>query len=140
MSVPAHLSVVTLGVSDLGRSTAFYEAVGWSRLDASSDTISFFALGQVVLGIFGHGSLADDVGVPAEAMPRFRGVSLAINLVDEAAVDRAVAEFVRAGAELVKAPERVFWGGYSGYVADPDGHLWEIAYNPYSPEWAAPDR
>ena len=141
MGVPAHLSLVTLGVSDLGRSTAFYRAVGWQRLPASSEEISFFSLGQVVLGLFPHAALAEDAAqASSQAAGGFRGVTLAINGRDEAAVDRMIADFVAAGASLVKAAPRAEWGGYSGYVADPDGHLWELAFNPYSPEWAAPDR
>ena len=140
MAVPAHLSLVTLGVSDLGRSTAFYRAVGWQPSPASSEEISFFSLGQVVLGLFPHDALAEDAAQAAVPSGGFRGVTLAINGRDEAAVDRMLADFLAAGASLVKAATRAEWGGYSGYVADPDGHLWELAFNPYSPEWAAPDR
>ncbi len=135
-----HLSVVTLGVSDLLRSTAFYEAVGWQRLDASSEQITFFQLGAVVLGLFGHDELAEDAAQPHAPASGFRGVTLAINFSSPAEVDRVVAEFVAVGARMVKQPTLVEWGGYSGYIADPDGHLWEIAFNPYSPEWAAPQR
>jgi predicted lactoylglutathione lyase len=137
MSVPAHLSLVTLGVSDLARSIAFYEALGWQRSNASQDEIAFFRLGGVVLGLYGVDALAID----ANQAPRsggFRGVTVGINALSTAAVDRMYAEFVAAGAEAVKEPVATDWGGYSGYIADPDGHLWELAYNPYSPEWAAP--
>jgi predicted lactoylglutathione lyase len=137
MSVPAHISLVTLGVSDLARSVAFYEALGWQRSNASDDGISFFRLGGVMLGLFG----AEDLAADACQSPRvggFRGVTLAINVLSTEAVDRMFHEFVTAGADAVKPPEATEWGGYSGYVADPDGHLWELAFNPYSPEWAAP--
>ncbi len=137
MTVPAHLSVVTLGVGDLTVSTNFYEALGWQRLSASSEDISFFQLGPVVLGLFRRTELAADATV-ADDGSGFRGVTLAINLGAPSAVDAAVAAWHAAGGAVVKAPEHVSWGGYSGYVADPDGHLWEIAHNPYSPQWAAP--
>ncbi len=143
MSVPAHLSLVTLGVTDLERSIAFYEALGWQRSNASEDPIAFISLGTVHLALFGVEALADDA---RQAPPsggsghvrEFRGVTLAINVLSPAAVDRTYASFLAAGATAVKPPVLVEWGGYSGYVADPDGHLWEVAFNPYSPEWAAP--
>ncbi len=140
MSVPAHLSLVTLGVTDLARSIEFYEALGWRRSSASQDTIAFFSLGATHLALYGAEALADDARVasPSDAIGRFRGVTLAINVRSVASVDARYGEFVAAGAAAVKPPEHVEWGGYSGYVADPDGHLWEIAYNPFSPEWAAP--
>ena len=138
MSVPAHLSLVTLGVADVARSTAFYEALGWHRSGASQDEITFIQLNGVVLSLYGAQALADDALQPSPP-GGFRGITLALNQATPAGVDRVVAEFVAAGATLVKAPALVEWGGYSGYVADPDGHLWEIAHNPYSPQWAAPD-
>ncbi len=142
MGAPAHLSLVTLGVADIARSTAFYEELGWQRSDASEESITFLRLGTpgggwVVLGLYGAADLADDA---LQSMPPggFRGVTLASNQGSREEVDRVYATFVAAGAVAVKRPEAVSWGGYSGYVADPDGHLWEIAHNPLSPEWAAP--
>jgi uncharacterized glyoxalase superfamily protein PhnB len=137
MSVPAHLSLVTLGVTDLARSVAFYEALGWQQSGASEGTIAFFSLGGTNLALYGVDSLADDALQPP-ATGGFRGVTLAINALSVQGVDRLLASFVAAGATVVKPPQTAEWGGYSGYVADPDGHLWELAYNPYSPEWAAP--
>ena len=137
MSVPAHLSLVTLGVRDVAASTSFYESLGWQRLGGSEDEISFFQVGAVVVGLFGREALALDAAVPAERSG-FRGVSLAINLATIELVDAAFASWAAVGGTVVKQPHTVFWGGYSGYVADPDGHLWELAYNPMSPEWAAP--
>ena len=135
-----HLSLVTLGVADLARSMAFYESLGWQRSNGSEDSIAFFALGATNLALYGAEALADDARQPQSSGPvGFRGVTLAINVGSTAAVDRMFTEFVAAGAAPVKPPIAVEWGGYSGYVADPDGHLWELAYNPYSPEWAAPD-
>lgn len=143
MSVPAHLSLVTLGVADLQRSTAFYEALGWQRSSASVEgSVTFFELGNVVLSVYGLAALADDAlqatSHPAGAPGAFRGFTLGLNVGSTADVDRVYAEWVAAGAVPVKEPVSVFWGGYSSYVADPDGHLWEIAWNPFSPHWAAP--
>lgn len=141
MTVPAHLSLVTLGVADVAASTAFYESLGWSRLSGSEGEISFFQVGGTVLGLFGRTALADDAAVSAaegEAGQGFRGVTLAINLATIELVDAAFEAWAAVGGTIVKRPHTVEWGGYSGYVADPDGHLWEFAFNPYSPEWAAP--
>ena len=132
MSVPARLTLVTLGVADVARATSFYEALGWRKSSASQDEVSFFQLGGLALSVFGRQSLADDATVSSEGSG-FSGISLAINLESEAEVDRVAAEWVSSGGTMVKQPERVFWGGYSGYVKDPDSHLWELAYNPGFP-------
>ncbi len=130
MSVPQRLSIATLGVADLAASTAFYESLGWQKSASSMDTITFFQLEGSVLGLYERGALADDAQVPADGSG-FRGVTFALNLASEADVDTAFAEFVAAGATAQVEPHTAFWGGYSSYVADPDGHLWELAYNPY---------
>ena len=132
MSVPARLTLVTLGVADVARATSFYEALGWRKSSASNDDVSFFQLGGLALSVFGRQALADDATV-SSAGSGFAGVSLAINLESEAEVDRVAGEWVLCGGTLVKQPHRVFWGGYSGYFADPDGHLWEVAFNPFAP-------
>ena len=124
--------MVTLGVADLARSTAFYESLGLHRSTASQDTITFFRMQGSALGLFQRDSLADDAGVAAEGSG-FRGVTLALNCADRDEVDTVFDQWVDAGAQPVKRPEAVEWGGYSSYVADPDGHLWEIAHNPFSP-------
>jgi uncharacterized protein len=129
MTVPARLTLVTLGVADVARATTFYEALGWQRSSASNDDVSFFQLGGLALSVFGRQALADDATVSSQGRG-FAGVSLAINLESEAEVDRVAGEWVACGGTMVKQPHRVFWGGYSGYVADPDGHLWELAHNP----------
>lgn len=129
MSVPARLTLVTLGVADVARATSFFEALGWRKSSASQDEVSFFQLGGLALSIFGRDALADDAGVSSQGSG-FTGISLAINLGSEAEVDRVAAEWVACGGAMVKPPQRVFWGGYSGYVADLDGHLWELAHNP----------
>jgi predicted lactoylglutathione lyase len=127
------VNLVTLGVSDLVRSRAFYEKLGFTASSASQEAVAFFDANGVVLALFSHDALADDAHVEAGEMPAFRGVTLAWNLTSEADVDAAYAVAEKAGARLVKQPQKVFWGGYSGYFADPDGHLWEVAYNPFFP-------
>lgn len=131
MSLPvANISIVTLGVDDLAASTTFYEKLGWTNTTASQESVTFLQGHGVVLGLYGRAALADDAQV--ENTPAgFRGTSLAQNLRDEASVDAFFAHAIASGASVVKEPEKVFWGGYSGYFADLDGHLWEIAYNPF---------
>ncbi len=126
------VSFVTLGVDDVGRSRRFYEALGFKASPASQDAVTFFDAGGVVLSLFGRAALADDVGVHASE-PGFSGISLAHNVNSESEVDEVLREAVAAGAKLLKPGQKVFWGGYSGYFADPDGHLWEVAYNPFMP-------
>ena len=129
--MPARINLVTLGVADVARSTAFYTALGWTPSAGSQPEITFMQLGPTVLGLFGHDDLADDAQLPRAPQPPFRGMSLAINLASEPAVDAAMATAETAGATVIKKPEKVFWGGYSGYFTDPDGHLWELAHNPH---------
>lgn len=132
-AVPQRLSMVTLGVADVARSTAFYESLGWTRSPASQDSISFFRLQGSVIALFSRESLAADAGVTDAGGSAFRGVTLALNCDSREEVDAVFAAWCDAGAEPVKRPEPVSWGGYSSYAADPDGHLWEIAHNPFSP-------
>lgn len=126
------VSVITLGVSDMVRGRQFYEKLGWKAGGPSNDDVTFFDLGGYVLGLYGREPLAKDCLQDPEGSG-FRGVALAHNVRSEVEVDDTLAEAVAAGALLVKPGEKVFWGGYSGYFADPDGHLWEIAYNPFFP-------
>ncbi|MEZ5945752.1 MAG: VOC family protein [Hyphomonas sp.] len=129
---PIHITLVTLGVADVQASAAFYEAMGLKRSAASQEAVVFFDMGGVALGLFGRDALAADADVPADG-EGFRAVTLAWNQPGEAAVDEAIQRAVDAGGRLVKSAHKVFWGGYSGYFADPDGHLWEVAYNPFLP-------
>jgi uncharacterized protein len=131
MSVPARINIVTLGVDDLDESAAFYEALGWERAAASSEEIVWFKLAGSVLGLFPYELLAMDAHVPVEQRPWFAGVTLAINLESKQAVDDALEAAESAGGSIAKTPETAEWGGYSGYFADPDGHLWEVAWNPF---------
>lgn len=126
------ISLITLGVSDLARSRAFYEALGWTASSASQPEVVFFQLNGLALALFGRQDLAKDAGV-ADTPTGFAGLALAYNGRSKAEVDQVFAEAVAAGARPVKAPHDVFWGGYSGYFADPDGHLWEVAWNPLFP-------
>ena len=126
----ANISIVTLGVEDLAASTAFYESIGWRNTTASQDSVTFLQGHSVVLGLYGRAALAEDAEVDP-AGSGFRGVSLAINLESEAAVDAFFDKAVSCGAAATKKPQKVFWGGYSGYFSDPDGHLWEVAFNPF---------
>ena len=131
MTVPNRISIITLGVADLERSTAFYESLGWTKSPASMPAITFFEMQGSVFGLYEWSALADDAKVPADGSG-FRGVTLAMTLASVAEVDEVFAEWVAAGATSKVAPHTAFWGGHSSYVADPDGHLWEIAHNPYA--------
>lgn len=136
MRFEPRISIVTLGVGDMNRSRAFYEALGWEAMDASNENVTFFQGRGIVLGLYGHEALAEDAGVAGEGVavtPGFRGVALAYNCRSEAETDAAFGQALACGAKAVKRPEKVFWGGYSGYFADPDGHLWEVAHNPFAP-------
>lgn len=130
------ISMITLGVSDLERAIRFYEqGLGFPRRE-SPPTVAFFTLNGTWLGLYGREALAEDAQVAAEGSG-FRGVTLSHNLSSAAEVDAAMQQALEAGAQLVKTPQTVFWGGYSGYFADPDGHLWELAYNPFM--WVGPE-
>lgn len=132
MSLDARISIVTLGVEDVARATSFYEKLGWTRSASSQDTITFIQLKGTVLGLFSRAALAEDAGVEDTAKG-FSGITLAHNVNSEKGVDAVFKFALTCGATEVKKPEKVFWGGYSGYFADPDGHLWEVAYNPFFP-------
>ncbi|MEP7089552.1 MAG: VOC family protein [Nocardioidaceae bacterium] len=134
--VPAQLTIVTLGVTDLGRSAQFYRDLGWEQRGDPGQPITWFRTSGSWLGLFGHDDRAEDVGVeptPQADLPTFRGITLAINLASPAEVDLAFARVQDIGGTIVKPAETTGWGGYSGYFADPDGHLWEIAHNPFFP-------
>ena len=132
MSIPARISLVTIGVSDLDRSRAFYDAIGFDRVNDASDGVAFYRTAGAILSLYPLESLADDAQLSPDRTG-FSGVSLAINLADQAEVDAALAHAESIGATILKPAETAFWGGYSGYFADPDGHAWEIVYNPHWP-------
>jgi uncharacterized protein len=131
--VEPRLSIVTLGVADMKRSKAFYEALGFTASPASNDNITFFNAGGVVLGLYGRQALADDANVAAGDDIGFSGTTIAHNCRSEAEVDAVLSHAETMGAKITKQAQKVFWGGYSGYFADLDGHLWEVAYNPFFP-------
>ncbi len=125
------VSLITLAVDDPARSAAFYDALGWQRQEAPEGMIVYDLLGQS-LGLYPKSDLARDMGVDPETLGT-GAMTLACNQRDKAGVD-AVTEAARAaGARILKEPHEVFWGGYIAYFADPDGHVWEIAHNPFSP-------
>jgi catechol 2,3-dioxygenase-like lactoylglutathione lyase family enzyme len=124
------LTLVTLGVRDHARARSFYVTLGFDLLEGSNDSVSFLDVGGTLLALFGRSDLAADAQV-ADTPTGFSGIALARNVENEAAVDRVLQEAVAAGATLTKPGQKTFWGGYAGYFADPDGHLWEVAYNPY---------
>jgi catechol 2,3-dioxygenase-like lactoylglutathione lyase family enzyme len=126
------ISLITLGVADMPRARRFYEALGWRASGASSEGVTFFQLGGLILSLYGRAALAEDAHLPAEAAGS-GGVTLAYNVRERTDVDRVLDEARAAGATVLKPGEDVFWGGYSGYFADPDGHPWEVAWNPHFP-------
>lgn len=126
---PQRVTLITLGVTDLERSKAFYGAMGWVPQSDEGEVV-FYQINGMVLGFFGLGPLAKDQGRP-DAKLGTGAITLAQNFTTDAEVDAAYALALKAGAIPLKAPEKVFWGGYSGYYADPDGHVWEVAQNPY---------
>lgn len=129
------ISMITLGVRDVAAAVEFYEeGLGLPRRDSPPE-VAFFTLNGTWLGLYGHEALAEDATLPPEGHG-FRGFALAHNVASQAEVDEVVDQAIAAGATLVKAPQAAFWGGYSGYFADPDGHLWEVAYNPHF--WVGP--
>ena len=132
MTTAPRINLITLGVADLARSRAFYEALGWRASAASQPSVVFFQGNGFALALFGRDALAADAGIE-DSRPGFSGITLAFNGRSKEEVDAAYARALAAGGRAVKAPHDVFWGGYSGYFADPDGHLWEVAWNPFFP-------
>jgi catechol 2,3-dioxygenase-like lactoylglutathione lyase family enzyme len=129
------ISMITLGVQDLEKSVKFYkEGLGFPQKNSFPE-VAFFVLSGSWLGLYSRDALANDAGV-STAGEGFSGFALAHNVSSEAEVDRVIEQALAAGAALAKPAQKVFWGGYSGYFKDPDGHLWEIAHNPFF--WIGP--
>lgn len=127
------LSIVTLGVRDLAQSIAFYrDGLQWHTTHKVGEGIAWFPLGGIVLALYPREALAKDATVDSRGSG-FTGITLAHNCKDEVEVDAVLAQMAALGARIVKPAQKVFWGGYSGYFADPDGYLWEVAYNPFTP-------
>ncbi len=127
------LTIVTLGVASVPAARRFYEKLGWTASSASQgDDVAFFQMNGAALSLFARGALAADATI-ADSQPGFSGITLAQNLDSPTAVDEAFAKALAAGATALKPPQTAFWGGYSGYFSDPDGHIWELAHNPFFP-------
>ena len=125
------VSSVTLGVADLARARAFYDALGFAADPASNEEYVIYKLDNVTLSLFPRALLARDAAVENDGLG-FDGITFAHDYPSEAAVDAAMAHALAAGAVVRRPAQTVFWGGYSGYVADPDGHLWELVFNPFA--------
>jgi uncharacterized protein len=123
------VSLVTLGVRDLRRARAFYEALGWTTNAAPDDEVVFFQVGGMIVALWGRAELAEDSGV--EDAGGWGGITLAHNVPSPAEVDAVLAEAESAGATVTRPGAETFWGGYSGAFTDPDGHAWEVAHNPH---------
>jgi uncharacterized protein len=138
MPIPQRFSLVTLGVADVDAATAFYRRLGWRQSTHSVEGTTFFSTPGPIIALWTSPELAVDAGLATEAdapqaAPPFRGVALAINFDTRDEVDRALADWHAAGGRITKPAEETEWGGYSGYGADPDGNLWELAHNPFWP-------
>lgn len=128
---PQRVTLITLGVGNIASSRAFYEALGWVPASLQ-EGVAFYQMRGAVLALFGRADLAADQGRPGATLGT-GAMTLAQNFASEAEVDAAYDLALRNGASPLKKPEKVFWGGYSGYYADPDGHVWEVAMNPFWP-------
>ena len=128
---PQRVTLITLGVDDLERSARFYAELGWQSTRQQQGVV-FYQINGMVLGLFGKGPLAEDQG-RADADLGTGAMTLAQNFRSTQEVDTAFAKALSIGATALKRPQKVFWGGYSGYYADPDGHVWEVAHNPFWP-------
>jgi uncharacterized protein len=122
------VSLITLGVTDLGRARRFYEALGWSTEAEPDAEVAFFQAGEMVVALWDRAHLAEDSAVADS--PGWGGVTLALNLGSAAEVDAVIEEARQAGARIGREPGETFWGGYSGIFVDPEGHPWEVAHNP----------
>ena len=126
---PQRVTLITLGVADLAAARAFYARLGWVQ-HSGTEGVSFYQMHGALLGLFGRDDLAADQGRPGAALGT-GAMTLAQNFASEADVDAAFAAAIAAGGTALKTPAKVFWGGYSGYWADLDGHVWELAMNPF---------
>lgn len=122
------VSLITIGVADIGRSRSFYEQLGWKGHEVE-DTV-FFQTGGLAVVLWGRDKVAADAGIDDDGSSRFGGIALAHNVRSREEVDEIVAAAERAGAEVTKPPTETFYGGYAGFFRDPDGHVWEVAHNP----------
>jgi hypothetical protein len=131
-AMDARVSLITLGVADLGRARSFYEALGFRASSAGGGQVVFLQAGPMALCLWTRAELAADAGV-SDGPLGFRGIAIAHNVRTKEAVDATLAEAARVGATITRVAHDADWGGRSGYFADPDGHLWEVAWNPFFP-------
>lgn len=125
------INIITLGVSNLDKTLKFYEdGLKWIKSNTSQENIAFFQMGGVVLAFYLRDSLAEDANIPANGNG-FSGITIAYNVKSELEVDEVLKEVEILGAKIVKPAQKVFWGGYSGYFKDLDGHIFEVAFNPF---------
>ena len=129
--VEQRISLVTLGVADLARARRFYEQLGWQGQEVE-ETV-FFQAGGIALILWGRDKLADDAGIEDRSTDGFDGLTLAHNVRSRVEVDEVLRAAANAGAAITQAARETFYGGYAGFFTDPDGHVWEIAYNPGFP-------
>ena len=125
------VSLITLGVRDMDAVAGFYEALGWARVETQDGVVAFDLIGQT-LGLYPLDKLADDIGVDMAQLGH-GGITLGYNVRSREDVDAFMAQVDSAGGTVLKPAQEVFWGGYHGYFSDPEGHIWEVAHNPYSP-------
>jgi len=125
------VSLITLSVADMDRAEAFYKALGWKQVDSPDGVVAFDLIGQT-LGLYPRAMLATDMGLDESEIGGFSGITLAHNLADKADVAPLYEAALAAGGRGIKPPHDIFWGGHIAYFADPDGHVWEIAHNPFS--------
>jgi len=126
------VSLITLGVVDIDVAAAFYEALGWVRVESPDGVVAFDLIGQT-LGLYPKSALAEELGIPVSDIGGFSGVTLAYNVRAKEEVAPLLERVGKAGGRIVKPAQDVFWGGHHGYFSDPDGHIWEVAHNPFSP-------
>jgi predicted lactoylglutathione lyase len=126
-----NITLITLGVADIARATAFYRSLGFVKSNtASQDEVSFFRAGGVVLALWGREAQGEDANA-GDVWNGNGGMVVAQNVASEAEVDAVMARAATSGARILKPASKTFWGGYNGYFADPDGHVWEVAFNPH---------
>ncbi|WP_422053102.1 VOC family protein [Shimia sp.] len=133
--VGQRVSLITLAVKDVQASARFYDALGWQRAtgpDDPEEVVAYNLIGQT-LGLYSKAMLAEDLGIPEDAIGGFSGMTLAYNVATKEEVAPVLELAVQAGGRILKPAGEIFWGGYIGYFCDPDGHVWEVAFNPYSP-------
>jgi hypothetical protein len=125
------ITFITLGANDLNSAVDFYEnKFGWKRSEMSQDNIVIYELDGILFSLYSRIELADDARVEPFGNG-FKGFTLSYNVNSENEVDSIIEDLREKGVKIIKEPQRVFWGGYSSYIADPDGNLWEIAFNPF---------